>query len=78
MCAPNADGYYVVDRLEGQSFVLVDDAGRETVGRGLPDGVRAGDVVRKTPQGWAVCPDETAARRARVREKKDRLFRRRG
>lgn len=78
MCTPNADARYVVDRLEGESFVLVDDQGHETVERELPVGIHTGDVVRKTPQGWAACPDETAARRVRLRQKKDRLFRRGG
>ena len=75
MCRPN-DELYVVDRREGAFFVLTGADGRETAVPELPEGACAGDVLRRTAQGWTLCADETAARRARMREKKERLFRR--
>ncbi len=77
MCIPNADGFFVVDRLEEGRFVLVGEDGRQLPADGLPDGAREGSVLRQSADGWVLCEEETAARRARLEGKKNRIFRKR-
>ena len=77
MCTPNADGFFVVDRLEEGRFVLVGEGGRQLTADGLPDGAHEGSVLRQSADGWVLCEEETAARRALLEEQKRRIFRKR-
>ena len=77
MCTPNAEDFFVVDRLEEGYFVLVGADGRQLTVDSLPEGAHEGTVLRQCAGGWVLCEEETAARRARLEEKKQRIFRKR-
>lgn len=66
---------YAVDRFEEEWAVLQDDEGRcrNVERRLLPQGVRQGDVLRETEEGFLPDPEETARRRERARRLEQRL-----
>lgn len=66
---------YAVDRFEEEWAVLQDDEGRcrNVERRRLPAGVRQGDVLRETEEGFLPDPEETAHRRERARRLEQRL-----
>ena len=76
MCTPNADGLFIADRREGRLWVLVGQDGRQITADGLPDGVCEGMAGRFSENGWRLCPEESREIRARVEEKKNRIFHR--
>lgn len=76
MCTPNADGLFIVDRREEGRWVLVGEDGRQLTADILPDGVCGGMAVRFTENGWMLCPGESRERRARIEDKKNRIFHR--
>lgn len=76
MYTPNAEEPFVVDRVEEGCFVLVGEDGRQITADRLPDGAREGAVLRQSENGWVLCEEETAARLARLKEKKNRIFHR--
>lgn len=68
--------FYAIDRFEGEFAVLQDDDERSyTVARAdLPAGARQGDVLfRRGDGGYAAAPEETQARRERIRRLEERL-----
>ncbi len=75
MCRPSDEVLYVVDRVEGPSYVLLGPDGAEWLAQDLPADTREGDVVTRRGERWVLCPDETRSRRERLEEKKRRLFR---
>ncbi len=66
---------FSIDRIESSFAVLVDENG-ETVtvnADQLPDGVREGDMVKKTDAGFFAAPEETELRRQQVLALQNRL-----
>ncbi|MGI6402774.1 MAG: DUF3006 domain-containing protein [Oscillospiraceae bacterium] len=70
------DRLLVVDRLEGEMALCLDEAKNQTILplADLPPGVKEGDWLRQTPQGWMVDAQETQRRREKNRELFQRLL----
>jgi len=68
---------YIIDRFEEDAAVLENS---ETLGQIitardlLPEGAKEGDALREENGGWFLCPDETEARKARIKIKMNRLM----
>ncbi|MBQ9534720.1 MAG: DUF3006 domain-containing protein [Clostridia bacterium] len=75
MCT-QTDEYYVLDRREGEVFVLVGRGGELNVTE-LPGEPREGDVFILGKDGFIPCPQERARRERRIKNKMLRLFKRR-
>lgn len=66
----------IIDRFEGDIAVLETDEGMISVSRELvPSGAAEGDVLRCENGTYAADTEATAARRAAVRQKLERLRR---
>lgn len=67
--------WYAVDRFEEEWAVLQDDEGRcrNVERRRLPAGVRQGDVLRETEEGFLPDPEETPPPAGESRRLEQRL-----
>lgn len=69
---------YTVDRIEGDQAVL-EDENRQVSDlplAELPAGLREGDLLEQTPEGWLLRPELRAQRLARNRALLEKLKRR--
>ncbi len=66
---------YCVDRFEGCLAILLgeDRSPREVELSRLPGGVREGDYIRETPDGFVPAPEIRETAEARIAEKLRRL-----
>ncbi|MGM9537499.1 MAG: DUF3006 domain-containing protein [Candidatus Onthomonas sp.] len=69
---------YTVDRIEGDWAVLEDEQRQmsDLPLTELPAGLREGDLLERTPEGWSLRPELRAQRLARNRALLERLKRR--
>ena len=69
---------YTVDRIEGDRAVLEDENRQmsDLPLAELPAGLRVGDLLEQTPEGWLLRPELRAQRLARNRALVERLKRR--
>lgn len=73
--------YYVLDRIEGETAILLADGGdaHELPAVSLPCGAAEGDVLICGREGlWVIDRRETARRRAAADERLSRLLNKRG
>ncbi len=65
-----------VDRIEGEYALCLDEARRQSVLplAELPPGLKEGDWLRQTPQGWVIDQEETRRRREQNRDLFHRLL----
>lgn len=69
---------YTVDRIEGDWAVLEDENRQmsDVSLAELPAGLREGDLLDRTPEGWALRPELRESRLARNRALLEKLKRR--
>lgn len=66
---------YSVDRIEGGSAVLeTEGAAVDVPLTDLPEGVREGDLLEQTADGWVICREETVSRRNALAERRRKLL----
>ena len=66
---------YSIDRIEGGHAVLEKDGKTLDVPlSGLPDGIREGDLLEQTPDGWHLRRDAAERRRHQLAERRRRLL----
>ena len=65
---------YIIDRFEGDFAVVENGDAFENIPRSaLPENISEGDVIVLENGRWSVNTSETDIRRARIREKMNRL-----
>lgn len=66
---------YSIDRIEGDYAVLEQDGVLTNVPLSeLPEGVREGDLLVPTQDGWAECPAAAEEHRRRIVSRRRRLL----
>ena len=67
----------IIDRFEGDTAVLSPMEGGSVINvsrNKLPQSAAPGDTVEQRESGWALVPEDTAARRQRIADKMKDLF----
>lgn len=72
--------YYVLDRIEGETAILLSDGGdaHELPAASLPCGAAEGDVLIWDEGGLSIDREETARRRGAMEDRLSRLLNKKG
>ncbi len=70
------EAWLAVDRIEGEHAVCLDEVKQKSILplAELPPGLKEGDWLRQTPQGWVIDQEETRRRREQNRDLFHRLL----